>query len=137
MNTTQLFFTKNKSATKMLFVFGVLIFTYTLLRAYLISITWDESQSYHEYIKNNIVLLKTYDMMSANNHILNTLGGIFFTTIFGVSEFTLRMPSLVAHLFFLYYSAKLVSTFENKWISVSAFLILNLNPYLLDFFSLA
>lgn len=137
MNSTLLSGAKNKSAVKNLFVFGVLIFTYTALRAYLISITWDESQSYHAYIKNNIVLLHTYDMLSANNHILNTIGGIFFTSIFGVSEFTLRMPSLAAHLFFLFYSAKLVLTFENKWISLSAFLILNLNPYLLDYFSLS
>lgn len=137
MNSDLLSNAKNKTATRMLFVFGVLIFTYTVLRAYFISITWDESQSYHEYIKNNIVLLQTYDMLSANNHILNTLGGIIFTNLFGVSEFTLRMPSLIAHLFFLFYSAKLVSTFGNKWISLSAFLILNLNPYLLDYFSLA
>lgn len=137
MNSDLLSNAKNKTATKMLFVFGILIFTYTVLRAYFISITWDESQSYHEYIKNNIVLLQTYDMLSANNHILNTLGGIIFTNLFGVSEFTLRIPSLIAHLFFLFYSAKLVSTFGNKWLSLSAFLILNLNPYLLDYFSLA
>lgn len=137
MNSTLFSNIKNKTTIKMLFVFGALIFSYTALRAYLISITWDESQSYHEFIRNNIVLFQTYDTMSANNHILNTLGGIFFTNIFGVSEFTLRIPSLIAHLFFLFYSAKLVSNFENKWISLSAFLILNLNPYLLDFFSLA
>ncbi len=137
MNTTKLLNIKNKTVEKMLFVFGVLIFTYTTIRAYIISITWDESQSYHEYIKNKIVLLHTYDHMSANNHILNTLGGIFFTEIFGVSEFTLRIPSLIAHLFFLFYSAKLVSNFGSKWLSLSAFLILNLNPYMLDFFSLS
>src|SRR6266576_1918258 len=101
----------NKATIRMLFVAGVLIFTYTALKAYLISITWDESQSYHEYIKNNIVLFGKYDSISANNHLLNTIGGIFFTTIFGVNEFTLRITSLIAHLFFLYYSARLVSRF--------------------------
>ncbi len=126
-----------EKTTRMLFVLGILIFTYTLLRAGLLSITWDESQSYHEYIRNHTILLDRYDFMSANNHILNTLGGIIFTELFGVSEFTLRIPALIAHVLFLFFSAKLVLGFGNKWMAVSAFLILNTNPFLLDFFSLS
>ncbi len=90
--------TKNKLAVRLLVVFGVFLFLYTTTRAYLLSITWDESQSYLEFIRNNIVLWQTYDFMSANNHILNTLGGIIFTKLFGVSEFTLRISSLIAHI---------------------------------------
>jgi hypothetical protein len=129
--------TKNKLAVRLLVVFGVFLFLYTTTRAYLLSITWDESQSYLEFIRNNIVLWQTYDFMSANNHILNTLGGIIFTKLFGVSEFTLRISSLIAHIIFLVYSAKLVLSFENKWLALSAFVILNVNPFMLDFFSLA
>ena len=133
-----------KHTNKIIFLLAAALFAYTSYRAVVLSITWDESQSYHEYIKNHIVLTNKYDFMSANNHILNTLGGIFFTKLFGVSEFTLRITSLIAHLFFLFFSAKLVLSFvrttpfgENKWLAVSAFIILNINPYLLDFFSLS
>lgn len=126
-----------EKTTRLLFFLGILIFTYTLLRAGLLSITWDESQSYHEYIRNRMVLIDRYDFMSANNHILNTLGGILFTELFGVTEFTLRMPALIAHALFLIFSAKLVLSFDRRWLTVSAFLILNTNPFLLDFFSLS
>lgn len=129
--------TKNKLALPLLIIFGVLLFIYTTARAYFLSITWDESQSYLEFIRHNIVLWNDYDFMSANNHLLNTLGGIVFTKWFGLSEFSLRISSLIAHAFFLFYSAKLVYKMENKWIALSAFLILNLNPFMLDFFSLA
>ncbi len=134
MNTKN---TGNKLAVRLLIISGVFLFLYTTIRAMLLSITWDESLSYLEYIRNNIILWESYDFMSANNHLLNTLSGIVFTKLFGLSEFSLRIGSLIAHLFFLFYSAKLVLHFDNKWISLSAFLILNLNPFLLDFFSLA
>ncbi len=129
--------TKNSLAQKAIFIFGFLIFLYTTYKAYILSITWDEGQSYIEYIRNNIFILQAFDTMSANNHLLTTLSGMFFTKYFGISEFSLRISSLIAHLFFIVYSAKLVLKFENKWIAFSAFLILNLNPFMLDFFSLA
>jgi hypothetical protein len=129
--------TKSNYPQKLVIVFGVLFFTYTCVRAHLLSITWDEAFSYLNYISRGIFWLDRFELMSANNHVLNSLGGIVFTKLFGLSEFSLRMGSLIAHLFFLYYSAKLVLTFDNKWIALSGFLILNANPYLLDFFSLA
>jgi hypothetical protein len=76
-------------------------------------------------------------MMSANNHILNAAGMTFFSKIFGVNEFALRIPSLLAHGLFLYYSGRLVLKCRNKWLAVFGFLIINLNPYMIDFFSLA
>lgn len=134
---TQSFNTKSNYPQKLIIVFGVLFFTYTCLRAYLLSITWDEAYFYLNYVSRGVFWPDSFGVMSANNHMLNSIGGILFTKFFGVSEFTLRISSLIAHLFFLYYSAKLVLTFDNKWVAFSGFLILNTNPYLLDFFSLA
>jgi hypothetical protein len=134
---TQSFNTKNNYPQKLIIVFGVLFFTYTCARAYLLSITWDEAFSCLNYISRGVFWLDRFELMSANNHVLNSLGGIVFTKLFGLSEFILRISSLIAHLFFLYYSAKLVLTFDNKWMALSGFLILNANPYLLDFFSLS
>lgn len=128
---------KNKIASITIIVFGVLIFSYTITRAYLLSITWDESYTYLEFIKHGIYYPKEFGVMSANNHILNSVGGIFFTKLLGISEFTLRLTTLFSHLFFLFYSAKLTLKLNNKWVSISAFLILNLNPFMLDFFSLS
>lgn len=100
------------------------------------SITWDEAHTYLEFIRNGIFYLAQYDVMSANNHLLTNFLGIGFVKVFGVNEFVLRLSSLISHILFLSYSAKLVLTFNNKWLSIACFLIINLNPYLLDFFSL-
>ncbi len=121
----------------MLFVVGILILFYTTVRAYLLSITWDEAYSYIEFIKNGIIVPHKYDRMSANNHLLYIWLDIHLTNWLGVNEFVLRLPSLFAHFLFLFYSAKLVRNFNNKWLALASFLIINLNPYLLDFFSLA
>ena len=129
--------TKNNKAIIFLIILGVLIFSYTATRAYLLSITWDEAYSYLNFVRPGKLFPEKFDHMSANNHLLNTWLDIFFVKCFGVSEFVLRIPSLIAHLLFLFYSAKLVLQFQNRWMVVAAFLILNFNPYLLDFFSLA
>jgi len=74
---------ENKTTAKVIIILGSFVFIYTLSRAYLLSITWDESYTYIEYIKNNILLQDTFNEMSANNHLLNTLGGIIFTKLSG------------------------------------------------------
>jgi hypothetical protein len=108
-----------------------------VIRAIRLSITWDEAYSYLEFVRNGIVFPERYVKMSANDHFLNTGAMIFFSKIFGASEFVLRIPNLIAHLLFLYFSGRLVKHFETTALIIFSFLIINVNPYLLDFFSLA
>jgi hypothetical protein len=129
--------TRDKSTKYLLFVFGILIFSYTAARAYLLSITWDEAYSYLEFVRNGIFYPQQYNTMSANNHLLYSWLEIQFLHWFGVNELVLRLPSLFAHVLFLFYSAKLVINFNNRWLVFVSFFIINLNPYLLDFFSMA
>lgn len=103
----------------------------------MLSITWDEAQTYTEFVRNGHVILTDYNTMSANNHILNTFLMVVFTKAFGVSEFVMRIPSLAAHFIFLLFSARLLKHLDNKWLIISAFIVVNINPYMLDFFSLA
>lgn len=121
----------------MLLIFSALIFSYVLVRAYVLSITWDEAYTYIEFARNGKIILDKYELMSANNHILNTALMILFTKAFGVSEIVMRIPSLIALLLFLFYAAKLVKNFHNSWLSITAFLVITVNPYLLDFFCVA
>ena len=127
----------NKSADKIIFFLALLIFSYTLIRAYQLSFTWDESFSYLQFVRNGILFPDKYEKMDANNHLLNTWLNIHLIKYFGVSEFVLRLPSLCSHLLFLFFSYKLVKDFQSIWLVVASFLIINLNPYLLDFFSLS
>src|SRR5206468_2416472 len=42
-----------------------------------------------------------------------------------------------SYILFLFFSVKMFSRFESPLLCITSFLILNLNPFLLDFFSLA
>jgi hypothetical protein len=126
-----------KNPGRIIFVIGALLFCYTAYRALVMSITWDEAYSYLQYVRNGILFPEKYEQMDANNHLLNTWLNIRFVKYFGVSEFVLRLPALLAHLLFLFFSYKLVREFRDQLFMIIAFLIINLNPYLLDFFSLS
>lgn len=126
-----------KKSDFIVFCIALLLFLYTAIRAMLLSITWDEAYTYIEFARNGKVFLDKYDMMSANNHMLNTALMMLFTKLFGLSEFVMRIPVLAAHFLFLFYSAKLLRNINNKWLVIAAFVVVNVNPYMLDFFSVA
>jgi hypothetical protein len=126
-----------KQVNIILFLIAAVIFSYTATKAYLLTITWDEAYTYQEFVRTGKVILDRYDTMSANNHILNTALMIFFTKIFGETEFIMRIPGLIAHLLFLFYSARISKNIGNKWLIIAAFIVLNVNPYMLDFFTVA
>jgi hypothetical protein len=128
----------NLRQTRLLLILsGSLLFAYTATKAFLLAITWDEAYTYIEFARNGKVLLEKFELMSANNHILNTWAMMWSVKIFGLHEFVMRLPVLLAHGLFLYYSARLVMNLKSKWLIITSFLILNLNPYMLDFFSVA
>jgi hypothetical protein len=116
---------------------GLLLFAYTLTRANCLSITCDEAITYLNFVRGKVFFPTHFHVLSANNHLLNTWFGILFVDWFGLHDLVLRLPSLLGHLLFLYYSAKLVSSFQNSRLAPAAFLVINANPYLLDYFSLA
>ncbi len=125
-------------ATKGIILFlGLFLFLYTAFRAYVLPITWDEAYTYLQFTRNGIVFPDKYEMMGANNHLLNSWLNIYLVKWFGVSEFVLRIPSLIARLLFLFFSYQLVKDFQNRWLIITSFLIINLNPYAIDFFSLS
>lgn len=107
-----------------------------LYRAKTQSITCDEAYSYELWISQP--LSRMYVAYDASNHVLQTLLSKISVAAFGVSEFTLRLPTLLAG--FLYFIAvyRLSSLVFGKGvlflISVS---VLSLNPLLLDLLSAA
>ncbi len=128
----------NKKITRLILFFcGLLILAYTVIRASLLSITSDESHTFIEFVNKGIIFLSTYDRASANDHFLNTWLMEITTYIFGINELSLRLPNLLAHFLFLLFSARLLLKFQSPILIICSFLILNLNPFLLDFFMLA
>ncbi len=116
----------------------IMLLTYTVLRAIYLSITCDEAWTYLVFGQKSfgeIVFWK--EANAANNHILNSVLIRFSTRILGNSEFAIRLPNLIAHFLFLFFSFKLLQKFvDDKFLQLLGFILLNFNPYMLDFFSL-
>jgi hypothetical protein len=116
---------------------GASLLLYTALRAASISFTFDEVFSM-EVLKIDGFQLHhaSYDRMAANNHWLNNFFLYLFSHI-GNSPLLIRSPQLVSHVLFLVFSAKIILLFRKDLFAVGAFILINVHPYLLDFFSLA
>ena len=114
-------------------------FIYIIFRAYFLSITHDEaltiitqaSQPYHN------ILLYTEGIYS-NNHLINTLLIRFLISIFGYNELIIRLPGLMGGVLFIFGAYKLCQRlFPKPLLFTLSLSLLILNPYVLDFLSLA
>lgn len=119
---------------------SIILISYVGFRAIALSFTHDESFSYLHWMSRPIVKIFTFGdfqaIEPANNHILNTLLMKLSSNLFGASEFSLRLFSVLAYILYLFASYKLVYQLR-QGLAIIGFLLLNCNPYLLDFFSLS
>lgn len=102
-------------------------------RAAVVAFTYDESWSFNAFARADWQSTLWNLNPVANNHILHSLLMRISWLVFGVSEYALRIPVLLAHLLFLWVSFKLTSRYLTKY-AVLAFFALNFQPYLLDYF---
>jgi len=68
------------------------------------SITYDEAYSYLEFARRDFWVPPEFNYMAANNHLLNTWLMKISVSLFGLSEFSLRLPNLLFHLVYLFFS---------------------------------
>jgi len=111
------------------------VFATNVYRAATQGITIDEAYTYLHFVAPSWVqVMTTYD---ANHHVLNSLLAKVTTSVFGLSELTLRMPALAGGLIYLVAARWIVlRVFSAAW-SVMAFALLSLNPFVLDYLSAA
>jgi len=118
--------------------FGLGLFAYTCARAFTISITHDEALTFLNYVPKSWLGIALYEPpYIPNSHLLNTLLIKLFTLFIEPTAGTVRLPNLLAHLFYLYFSYRIATKFSSAFIVVTCFVLLNLNVYLLDFFGMA
>ena len=110
---------------------------YTGYRAATLSFVFDESLSFNLFVPLKYIDIITYRVAVANNHMLNSLCLKFISQVFGTSEFLLRFPSLLSHLAYIVFTYLICKKMSSPIIVLAGFIVLNSNPYLLDFFSLA
>lgn len=105
-------------------------FVYIAIRAWTISFTHDESLTY------TIITGNSQFKDSANNHLLNTFLASVCSFLFGISEFSLRLPNVIAFALYLYFTYKIVTRKNKIMLMLLGTVLLLSNSYLLDYFSL-
>ncbi len=115
---------------------GTLLILLDLYRASHLSFIHDESYSFLSYVPMNIMDIISYKDNFTNNHIINSLLMKLFNFLLGPTELSLRLPNVLAHILYLFFCYKLAARFCGRN-ALLAFLLLNANPYMLEFFSLA
>ena len=118
-------------------IIGILFFAYVLIRSILVSVTFDEAWTLHDFVTQSYYNIFTFTPCDANNHILNTISIKTLYYIFPNTLFVARIPNLLAFLLFIYFSFQICKTFLSKKIGIACFALLLLNPFVLDFFSQA
>jgi hypothetical protein len=104
---------------------------YVCYRAYNLSFTHDESLSF--FTSNNDATFA----MAPNNHLLNTLMMKVFGTLFGISEFSLRLPNVLAFVLFCIAGLAIIKSLKKPGLAVFYLAILVFNPLMMEFFGLA
>ncbi len=118
-------------------ILGISLFFlgFEVVRAIRTPFTLDEAVTYLNFISKEF--LATFNFNLANNHFLNTLLAKLFCALGGSSEIVLRLPNLLAYGIYLFFAFLILDTFvKTKIIVLCGYLLLSLNPYVLDFFSL-
>lgn len=123
--------------TILMIVIACALLAYTVTRAVLLSLTPDEVSTLQTFGAKFIIYPESYNVMSANHHWLNSWLMFFSRSVFGDNEFAFRLPNLLAHAAYLLFTARLMLLLRKDIFAVAGFILLNVHPYLLDFFSLA
>jgi hypothetical protein len=129
--------TKKSWSAACILALGIAVFLYLVIRAFNLSFTYDEAYSYLYYVRQKWNLYGPYTNMGANNHPVNTLLMRACGKLFGYGEFSLRLPNLAAGLIYLVYIFRFSTKYFRDWAAFFVFACLVLQPFLLDFFSLA
>lgn len=127
---------KGQSTTTLFIVsIGIILISLNILRILNVPITHDEARTYLTYVSSTFKNITICNPVTANNHIFNSLLTKCFVIIFkSNSPFILRLGNLLAQVVYIIYTYYLLKKIFEKqaWI-ICAFLILNLNPYIFDY----
>src|ERR1044072_2866210 len=119
---------------------GIIFFAYVFARAWTLSITHDEAQTCNVVVNHPVMEIISYNTSTQgypNNHILNSLLIKFFTWVMGTSVFITRLPNVLAYFFYLIFSYLICKKLNYGPLIIAGFILLNINPYVLEFFALA
>lgn len=107
-------------------------FLWAVMRACVQAVTGDEAQDYLFYAAHNN---PSHWDPAANNHMLNSIGERLFSTIFGLSALSVRIPTLLGAALYIYVAYRLCEAISAEWkVRIPLFICLVYNPFIFDFF---
>ncbi len=121
----------------------VYFLVFATARAARVPLTYDEAASYIRYIDTSAAsvfdtgTLSIFNFEVATNHFLNTVLTKLCTRLAGNSEVVLRVPNLLGYVMFTVFCLLILQRYVRTFVATAGFLLLNLNPYVLDFFTLS
>jgi hypothetical protein len=118
------------------FLVGLLLTTYLVLRAIYTPMLHDEIATFFYFIQPNDFLPPNAHW-DANNHVLNSFLGNLSFQIFGDAPWALRLPNVLLYPIYILFSWKIVSHIPSKLIKWCLFLALISSTYLFEYFALS
>ena len=114
---------------RQLLIAVLIIYSVILFRASHQAVTIDEADSFNNFANEHIFY------PSSGNHVLNSLLARESTRLFGSSQFTFRIPSMIGAAFYLLASAAIAGRLapNHQALRLLGFAILTLNPFILDY----
>ena len=114
--------------------FGLLagVFAYVAIRAALVPLSFDESVSFFYYIQQG-EFWPGIAHWDANNHVLNSLLGTISYSLFGNSEFAIRLPNVLSAILYLAFSYLLSFELKDRWPRWALFLALVFSHFTIEF----
>jgi hypothetical protein len=118
------------ASTRLALALFAALFAFSLYRAATRDVTPSEAWNYDRYIGPSWHdSLEHYDL---NNHFLNTLLARISTRKLRLTEFSLRLPSLLSGLFYFWGVWRLSRRIFGGWMFAAAIGVMTLNPLLVD-----
>lgn len=117
---------------------AIVLLAYTAARAAILSFTHDEAWAYMLFL--HLPWREAFYSgkgVSSANHFLNTALQKIIVPCLGSREIALRLPSLCGHVIYLAATYRLATRYRPGALVLCSFVLLNANPFQLDFFSLA
>jgi hypothetical protein len=109
---------------------GVFAWVWAIIRAQVQSMTGDEAESYELYVAGG-----RHWTPAANNHLLNSFLESATTSVFGLSNLSVRAPALLAAAVYIVIAFWLARLVSRDWrVRIPLFAWLVFNPFIFDFF---
>lgn len=128
---------KSKIFPKGFWLIALPVFAYVIWRAWKVPFCIDEAFSFSNFALDSYRAIISYRVPDANNHVLNSMGMKLCGSFFGNSELSLRLFNALSFPVYAVFAWLLLQDIKDRYVRLAAFVLLIVNPFLLDFFSVA